>query len=155
MAVKSYLIMTSEEIEQFLICSKVGRLGVFLDDNVYVFPLGYVYKDGKIVFHSCDKGTKMKAMKKNPSVCFEVDESVSDITMYKSVMVFGNVEIIGKKEEMIPYLQMLIDKYRMPQTFDSYMKNRDVEAELKVTRICVIHPTKITGTLFIREHKIL
>ena len=155
MAVKSYSVMTSEEIERFLTCSRVGRLGVFLEDNVYVFPMGYVYKDGKIIFHSCDKGTKMNAMKKNSNVCFEVDESVSDITMYKSVMVFGNVEIISKKEEMIPYLQILIDKYRMPQSFDSYMKNRDTEAELKVTRICVIHPTKITGVLFIREHKIL
>jgi len=147
--------MTSEEIERFLTCSRVGRLGVYLEDNVYIFPIGYAYKDGNIIFHSCDKGTKMKAMRKNPNVCFEVDESVSDITLYKSVMVFGNVEIISQKEEMIPYLQMLIDKYRMPQSFDSYMKNRDAEAELKVARICMIHPTKITGNLYIREHKIL
>jgi nitroimidazol reductase NimA-like FMN-containing flavoprotein (pyridoxamine 5'-phosphate oxidase superfamily) len=67
--------------------------------------------------------------------------------MYKSVILFGTAEIIDDEEKMIPYLQRLIDKYRVPLDFDEYMskpgKNR--EKELKAVRICIITPKNITG----------
>jgi nitroimidazol reductase NimA-like FMN-containing flavoprotein (pyridoxamine 5'-phosphate oxidase superfamily) len=144
--------MTSEEIEQFLTCARVGRLGLFFDGSPHIIPVGYAYGDGKIFFHSCNRGFKMRALRRNPNVCFEVDESLSDASMYKSVIAFGKAEIIEDGEEKVPYLQRLIDKYRVPQGFDAYMNKpgRDREKEMRAVRICVITPTKITGRKFLR-----
>lgn len=139
--------MTPREIEQFLTCARVGRLAVSLDRGPYIVPVGYACSNGSIFFHMCNKGLKAHAIKKNPNVCFEVDESLSDTSMYKSVIVFGEAKIIDDKEEMIPYLQKLIDKYRVPENFDQYMNKpgRNREEELRAARICVITPKKITG----------
>jgi len=145
--------MTLEEIEQSLLNARVGRLGLSSPDGPYIVPLGYVYADRKVFFHTCNKGLKMKLLRDNNTVCFEVDESLSDASMYKSVIVFGKAKIIDDKEGMIPYLQKLIDKYRVPEPFDDYMNKpgRNREKELAAARICVITPTKITGKKFIAK----
>ena len=145
--------MTSKEIEQFLACARVGRLGMCLESGPYVVPVGFAYADGKIFFHTCNKGLKMDAIRRNGNVCFEVDEALSDASMFKSVIVFGTVEIISYKEKMIPYLQKLIDKYRVPESFDRYMSKpgRNREKELEAVRICVITPKKITGKKWVMK----
>lgn len=144
--------MTSEEIEQFLTCARVGRLGLSLKEGPYIVPVGYVYSGGKIFFHTCNKGLKMQEMRKNPRVCFEIDETISDTSMYKSVTIFGTVEIVDDKEKMTPHLQKLIDKYRVAQAFDEYMNKlgRNREKELNAVRICVIKPAKVTSRKFVR-----
>lgn len=118
-----------------------------LKGGPYVVPVGFAYADGKVFFHTCCKGLKMEGLRQDSNVCFEVDESLSDATMYESVIIFGRAEIIDDKRKMIPYLQKLIDKYRVPLSFDEYMRKpgRNRESELGAVRICVITPTKITG----------
>jgi nitroimidazol reductase NimA-like FMN-containing flavoprotein (pyridoxamine 5'-phosphate oxidase superfamily) len=145
--------MTSEEIEQFLACARVGRIGMIVDHEPYVVPVGFGYNDGKVFFHTCDKGLKMNSLRKNPSVCFEVDEALSDVTMFKSVIILGTVEIINDENKMIPYLQKLIDKYRVPLIFDEYMSKpgRNRANELKAVRICVITPRRVTGRRFVQN----
>jgi hypothetical protein len=145
--------MAQVEIDQFLTCARVGRLGVILEEGPYVVPVGYVYSNGKIFFHTCNKGLKMNALRRNPNVCFEVDESLSDASMFKSVIVFGMAEIIDNEKKMIPYLQKLIDKYRVPIDFDEYMSKpgRNRQKELEAVRICLITPKKITSRKFVRD----
>jgi nitroimidazol reductase NimA-like FMN-containing flavoprotein (pyridoxamine 5'-phosphate oxidase superfamily) len=146
--------MTAKEIEQFLACARVGRLGVVLEDGQpYVVPVGYAYSDGKIFFHTCNKGLKMDRLTQNANACFEVDETLSDNSMFKSVIVFGTAEVLSDKAKMIPYLQKLIDKYRVSESFDSYMSKpgRNREKELEAVRICVITPNKITGRKWVMK----
>jgi hypothetical protein len=145
--------MVLPEIDQFLTCARIGRVGVILKEGPYVVPVGYVYSEGKIFFHTCGmEGTKMQAIQANPNVCFEVDESISDGSLAKSVVILGHAEVIKKKAKMLPYLQKLIDKYRVPVSFDEYMssRNRNVKEELDAVRICLITPDKITGKKIVR-----
>jgi nitroimidazol reductase NimA-like FMN-containing flavoprotein (pyridoxamine 5'-phosphate oxidase superfamily) len=139
--------MEQREIDQFLIHSRVGRIGISLEDGPYVVPVGYCYEGGEIFFHSCFSGLKMKGMAQESKVFFLVDESLSDGSMYKSVMVRGSVEIIADEERMLPYLQYLIDKYRVPVGFDEYISRpgRNREKEMAVVRVCVITPREITS----------
>ena len=132
--------MEQGEIDQFLVHSRVGRIGISLEDGPYVVPVGYCYEGGEIFFHSCFSGLKMRSMARDPNVCFLVDESLSDGSMYKSVMIRGDVEIIDDPEEMVPYLQSLIDKYRVPVDFDEYISRpgRSREKEMAIMRVCVI-----------------
>jgi nitroimidazol reductase NimA-like FMN-containing flavoprotein (pyridoxamine 5'-phosphate oxidase superfamily) len=146
--------MNAKEIEQFLTCARVGRIGIYLEDGQpYVVPVGYAYADGKIFFHTCEKGSKMTALRHNSNVCFEVDEALSDASMFKSVIAFGTAEIIRDKAKMIPYLQKLIDKYRVPESFDAYMSKpeRNREKEMEAVRICIITPKKITGRKWVMK----
>jgi len=144
--------MTTPEIDQFLTCARVGRIGLILDEGPYIVPVGYGYAEGKIFFHTCGEGVKMAAMRSNPEVCFEVDESTSDGSLAKSVILWGRVEIISEKDRMLPYLQKLIDKYRVPVSFGEYMRkgDRNVKEELEVVRMYVISPHKITGRKIVR-----
>jgi nitroimidazol reductase NimA-like FMN-containing flavoprotein (pyridoxamine 5'-phosphate oxidase superfamily) len=144
--------MGQDEIEQFLIHSRVGRIGISLESYPYVVPVGYCYDDGEIFFHSCFSGLKMRSMARDPKVCFLVDESLSDGSMYKSVIIYGTVEIIDDEERMLPYLQNLINKYRVPVDFDEYISRpgRSREKEMAVVRVCVITPMEITSRKMIR-----
>ncbi len=147
--------MSPREIDQFLTCARVGRLGMILSEGrPYIIPMGYGYGDRKIYFHTCSEGLKMEILRANPNVCFEVDESISDCSLAKSVIIFGRAEIISDKKAMIPYLEGLINKYRVPVTFGEYMKkgNRDVQEELEQVRIVLIAPNKITGQKFVRKN---
>ena len=145
--------MTRPEIDQFLTCAPIGRIGLITKEGPYVVPVGYGYSEGKIFFHTCEEGMKVEAIRSNPNVCFEVDESLSDASLAKSVVIMGRAEIIQEKERMIPYLQKLIDKYRVPVSFGEYMSrgNRKLKEELEVVRICLITPDKITGRKILRK----
>jgi nitroimidazol reductase NimA-like FMN-containing flavoprotein (pyridoxamine 5'-phosphate oxidase superfamily) len=146
--------MTRPEIDQFLTCARVGRIGMIAKGAPYVVPVGYGYAEGKIFFHTCREGMKMEAMRANPQVCFEVDESLSDGSLAKSVIILGRVEVIEEKERMIPYLEKLIDKYRVPVSFGGYMKrgNRNVKEELATVRVCLLTPDQIAGKSVVRTN---
>jgi hypothetical protein len=147
--------MSPREIDQFLTCARMGRLGLILPEGEpYIVPVGYGYSDGKVYFHTCSEGLKMEILRANPKVCFEVDESISDCSLAKSVIIFGRAEIIADKKEMIPYLEKLIDKYRVPVSFGEYMRkgNRDVQEELDQVKIVLITPHKITGQKIVRKN---
>jgi nitroimidazol reductase NimA-like FMN-containing flavoprotein (pyridoxamine 5'-phosphate oxidase superfamily) len=141
--------MTQAEIDQFLMCARVGRIGVMLEEGPYVVPVGFGWSEGKVFFHSCEKGVKMDGIRANPNVCFEVDETLSDTSLSKSVIIMGRVEVIQERRRMIPYLQKLIDKYRVPVAFGEYMKRggRRLDEELERVRICLITPNKMSGVI--------
>ena len=146
--------MSKIEIDQFLTCARVGRIGLTSKEGPYIVPVGFAYSDGKIFFHTCKDGLKMEAIRTNPKVCFEIDESISDGSLAKSVIIWGQVEVIEEKERMIPYLQKLIDKYRVSVLFGEYMNkgDRNVKEELSKVRICLIAPHRINGRKVIRTN---
>jgi nitroimidazol reductase NimA-like FMN-containing flavoprotein (pyridoxamine 5'-phosphate oxidase superfamily) len=149
---KVILKMTNDEIDQFLFCARVGRIAITLEDGPYIVPVGYGYENGKIFFHSCFSGLKMEGLKNNPNVCFQVDESLSDTSMYKSVIIKGTAKVIDDEEEMIPYLQALINKYRVPVSFDEYINRpgRNREMEIAAIRIILVSSEEISGKCMIR-----
>jgi nitroimidazol reductase NimA-like FMN-containing flavoprotein (pyridoxamine 5'-phosphate oxidase superfamily) len=149
---KVILEMNSDEIHQFLFCARVGRIGIVLDGGPYIIPVGYGYDGNEIFFHTCYRGLKMEGIRENPNVFFQVDESLSDVSMYKSVNIRGHTKIIDDEDEMIPYLQALIDKYRVPVSFDEYIgrPGRSRKKEMAVVRIVTITPDEVTGRSMIR-----
>jgi len=147
--------MTRPEIDQFLSCAPVGRLGMNTPEGPYVIPVGYCYNEGKVFIHMCQQeGRKVRALQGNPIVCFEVDESLSDVSLAKSVIITGHAEFVKEPKRMIPYLQLLINKYRVLTPYSEYASrnNRKKKAleqygkpELEVVSICCITPVEITG----------
>ncbi|HXX69349.1 MAG TPA: pyridoxamine 5'-phosphate oxidase family protein [Polyangiaceae bacterium] len=90
--------LTVEEIELLLRRESIGRIGCVADSRIYVVPTTYAY-DGEFVYsHSAD-GLKIRTMRANPSVCFEV-EQIIDLAHWSSVIAWGRYEeLTGANED--------------------------------------------------------
>lgn len=101
--------LTPTEIDQFLHSQNVGRIGCYDKSMVYVVPITYVY-DGQYLYGHSREGLKIDMMRKNPKICFEVDE-VDSITNWKSVIIQGDFqELIGEMARHA--MALLVDKIR-------------------------------------------
>lgn len=78
------------EIEKLLSSQLVGRIGCFDGDQVYIVPISYAY-DGKFVYCHTYEGLKLEIMRKNPKVCFEVDD-MRNMANWQSVIAWGEFE---------------------------------------------------------------
>ncbi len=114
-------IANYQEVEELLSNALVGRLGTCFDNIPYITPVNFVYDKDKIYFHSALEGRKIENIKSNPNICFEIDEVKSIIpgrqrpctstTEYKSIIIFGDIQIVTDVEEKIFALNKLIEKY--------------------------------------------
>ncbi len=82
--------LDKNQIEDFLKTEIIGRIGCYDGNKIYVVPITYAYDSGYIYGHTKD-GLKIRMMRNNPNVCFEIDWS-KDATNWKSVIVYGTFE---------------------------------------------------------------
>lgn len=78
------------QIEQLLHEQVIGRIGCHSRGRTYVVPITYAYVDGAIVSHT-GNGLKVRMMRENPSVCFEV-EDLRHLPRWASVIAHGRYE---------------------------------------------------------------
>lgn len=82
--------LDDDQIEHLLRSETVGRIGVHADGRTYVVPISYVY-DGGVIYAHAAEGMKVRMMRENPSVCFEVDR-IDDMANWRSVIAWGTYE---------------------------------------------------------------
>ena len=88
--------LTPQEIEQVIINNVIGRIGCQAENQVYIVPMLYAY-DGKCIYGHSREGQKISMMRKNPNICFEIDE-MRDLANWRSVVIQGQYEeILGSK----------------------------------------------------------
>jgi nitroimidazol reductase NimA-like FMN-containing flavoprotein (pyridoxamine 5'-phosphate oxidase superfamily) len=97
--------LDEKQINEFLKSQLVGHLGCHADGVTYVVPISYAYEEGCIYAHTYD-GMKVNIMRKNPSVCFTVDDT-SDTANWKSVIGWGEFEEINDASERKKGLHIL------------------------------------------------
>ncbi len=83
-------VMTHDEIEQLLLRGVVGRIGCHAEGRTYVVPIRYAY-DGECVYAQSAEGLKLRTMRSNPNVCFEVDD-IEEPARWSSVMAWGTYD---------------------------------------------------------------
>lgn len=88
--------LNDTEIDSILTCQVVGRLACTDGKQPYVVPITYAY-DGKYIYGQTNAGTKLKMLRKNPNVCFQI-EMMTDMRNWKSVLVYGKFEELKDKE---------------------------------------------------------
>jgi len=69
-------IKDKKEIEQILQHSSLCRLAMVDKDKPYLVPMNFGYREGALYLHSAREGRKINLIRKNPNVCFEVDEII-------------------------------------------------------------------------------
>jgi uncharacterized protein len=98
-----------QQIEEVLASELVGRIGCHADDETYVIPISYGY-DGTYVYCHTTEGKKLQMMRKNPKICFQVD-NMKDMGNWKSVLLQGQFEEVKEKEQRTAAMQVLVDRH--------------------------------------------
>jgi nitroimidazol reductase NimA-like FMN-containing flavoprotein (pyridoxamine 5'-phosphate oxidase superfamily) len=79
--------LTCVQIEELLQQQIVGRIGCHANGITYVVPVSYAY-DGEYIYVRSVEGMKLGMMRKNPEVCFEVDNT-RNLSNWQSVVGWG------------------------------------------------------------------
>jgi nitroimidazol reductase NimA-like FMN-containing flavoprotein (pyridoxamine 5'-phosphate oxidase superfamily) len=82
--------LDQSEIDSLLRSEVIGRIGCHADSQIYIVPVAYVY-DGQSIYGHTDEGMKVRLMRADPHVCFEV-EHVENIANWRSAIVWGTFE---------------------------------------------------------------
>lgn len=100
--------LTYEQMEDMLLQNNVGRIGCNDGDKTYIVPVNYVYDGRCIIAHSLD-GLKIEMMRKNPHVCFEVDE-IKNSAQWKSVIAWGEFQELVHERERYYAMSLFTDR---------------------------------------------
>jgi nitroimidazol reductase NimA-like FMN-containing flavoprotein (pyridoxamine 5'-phosphate oxidase superfamily) len=100
--------LNDAEIEGLLKRQVIGRIACHSDGETYIVPTNYIYDGTYIISHSA-VGKKIEMMRKNPDVCFEVEE-IQSIFRWQTVIAWGKYEEITEPVERGRAMQGLIHK---------------------------------------------
>ncbi|PUZ20933.1 hypothetical protein GA0116948_11862 [Chitinophaga costaii] len=100
--------LNEQEIEEVLLRNVTGRIGCYDGSRVYVVPVSYAYNDKYIIAHA-HEGMKINIMRKNPQVCFEVDE-MQDQANWRSVIAWGVYEEVLQERERYYAMKFLVSR---------------------------------------------
>ncbi len=90
-------------IENILLTSKVGIIGMVIDNFAYTVPVNFIYFKKSVFIHSANEGKKIQALKDNDRVSFLTyiegdivtnDNPCNATQLFKSVMIEGGVDFI-------------------------------------------------------------
>lgn len=113
-------ILDREEIESIIKKADVCRLAFSVDNNPYIVPLNFGYKENCLYFHTAKVGKKIDMIKTNNRVCFEMDidhEVVKagnpcDWNMkYRSVIGYGKAFVLEDIDDKRLALDIIVEHY--------------------------------------------
>jgi len=140
-------IRDKKEIEEIIGRALVCRIAVSDNNNPYVFPVCFGYKDNCLYLHSAPEGRKIEILKKNNKVCFAIDIDTELVESdrgcdwgikYLSVIGFGRALFVEKPDEEKEALSIIMKHY-------SDKDYQFPENSLKKVKIIKIEIESMTG----------
>jgi nitroimidazol reductase NimA-like FMN-containing flavoprotein (pyridoxamine 5'-phosphate oxidase superfamily) len=132
-------------IHKILSTSIICRIGLFDEEYPYVIPVNYGYKNNSLYVHCAPHGKKIDLIKKNNRACFEIEEphkiledeiSCKWTTKYRSVIGFGNIEIITDFEEKKKGLDVIMIQHgKTENTYSAKLVNQVVILKLNIKNL--------------------
>lgn len=125
-------IKDNKVLEEILKGAIICRVAMMDGDLPYILPFNYGYRDGVIYIHSAPEGKKINLLRKNPRVCFEVEDESELIkgeqacdwsTLYRSVMGYGEVEILSDDQSKQQGLEIIMAQHGAPGLVSFNQKN--------------------------------
>lgn len=101
--------LNDDQIFEVLRSQTIGRIGCHVDETTYIVPVSYVF-DGTYIYAHSKEGMKIKMMRQNPQVCFEVEE-VESAASWRSVIAWGEYEELHNNEDRNAAMQLLIKSF--------------------------------------------
>jgi uncharacterized protein len=133
--------LTREQIEHLLHSEVVGRIGCHAEGRTYGVPVNYVY-DGEFLYGHAADGMKLRMMRANPEVCFQVDHRIG-LSDWQSVIAWGTFEEL-QGSEATRAMDLLLDRLLPLLASEGAPATRDtvrgaVAAGTPVERLTVYH----------------
>ena len=98
--IKANKIMTGDlndtQMRNVLTSQALGRLACVSKNHPYIVPITYHY-DGKYIYGQSNPGRKIRMLRKNPNLCFEVDVMTA-MNNWQCILVFGKFEELKKEK---------------------------------------------------------
>ena len=139
--------MAKGEMLALLLRVGFGHLGCTRDNQPYVVLMHYAY-DSRALYFFTTEGTKTDFMSANSEICFQVEE-ITNPTLWRSVIVFGQAKRITKADEMGTALDLIFE--RNP-TLTPALNKTKIGAWTRLNHVVVyrvspsaIHGRKTTG----------
>ena len=135
-------------IESILTKAEVGRIAVTDNNQPYIVPVNFGYKENVIYFHSANEGRKINILKTNNSICFQTEVAhelvKNDVACrwsakYLSVIAFGKANFITDPNEKRKAFDIIMEHYSPGNKYDYSEEN------LKSTSIIKIDIEEMTG----------
>ena len=89
-------ILTTDQINNVVSSQSVCRIACTDGKDPYICPVVYTF-DGKHIIFQSKPGKKINYLRKNSSVCAEID-IINNLNNWKSVLVYGTFEELKNKE---------------------------------------------------------
>lgn len=146
---RSKQLLSNEECIEILKRGTSGVLAIEVENGYpYAVPISYVYDDNKIYFHGAGEGKKIEALKKNNMVSFCVidkDQIVPEkfTTFFKSVIVYGKVNIVNNQSTKLNAIRTLATKYSPKETIES--RDKEINSSMNALTILEMNIDYITG----------
>lgn len=99
--------LSDAEIIDFLHNEMIGHLGCYADGRIYVVPISYAFDGLNLYFHTYE-GQKIAMMRKNPEVCFQIDNR-ANMAKWQSVIIWGTFKELEGEERKYA-LQTLLNR---------------------------------------------
>jgi len=109
------------EIEEFLKECTTCRLAMIDGKEPYIVPLNFGYNDRTVYLHGAKVGKKLDVIEQHQRVCLEWDREDALVKdgeepcrwgmKYKSVIAWGNAEILSSEEDKIEGLKVLMEQF--------------------------------------------
>lgn len=111
------------EMEQIIKKCDVCSLGMVDSNNEpYVLPMNFGYAEDTVYLHSAREGRKIDILRNNPRVCisFSTDHDLYFVNeevgcswgmKYRSILVYGKVEMIDDYDERVEALEHIMANY--------------------------------------------
>ena len=142
--------LTEQEITAILNDEPVGHLALAKNNQPYIVPLNYVYREGQILFHSRTSGRKVDYIASNGLACFQVG-SYGEVIRgenpckfnynFKSVLVEGNISEVEDRVAKEEALEAIIEKYAGPE----FGRGRMLPENIESVKVFTIMPSVISG----------
>jgi uncharacterized protein len=140
-------IKDKAQIEQIIADALVCRLALAVDNQPYVVPLNFGYRDNTVYFHCARQGRKIDMLTANPRVCLEFSVVLDLVRgetscewgqLFKSVLAFGNARLIEDEAEKSAALDIIMAHYGGRGGDYS-------DKKLKTTAVVAVALTEMTG----------
>ena len=120
--IRKRIITDIKEIDDIINKTKVIFVGMSVNNEPYVLPFNFGYKDRTFYIHGAPEGKKIDYLKTNSRVCISLETDsklhVRHETMacsysmtYESIVAYGKAEFIEDYDEKIQAMNIVMNKY--------------------------------------------
>lgn len=122
--------LSPEQCRHLLATQHIGRVGYSFKNVPTIIPTTYVF-DGKAIYCRSYEGNKVRVMRRNSSVCFQVDHIVSLRSWY-SVLVWGKYDELTTPAEQKYIEKLFVEQLAAFALGDTVSPYRDFDERPRI-----------------------